>query len=56
MDTFGKREKQNPDWFAVGIAELEPAITAKREALLSYKKEPSEKILAALRKVRSDVQ
>ena len=53
MDTFGKRETQNPDWFAAGIAELEPAITAKREALLSYKKEPSEKTLAALRKARS---
>ena len=28
MDTFGKREKQNPDWFKAGIAELELAITA----------------------------
>ena len=56
MDTFGKREKQNPDWFEAGIAELEPATTAKREALLSYKKKPSEKTLAALKKARSDVQ
>ena len=56
MDTFGKREKQNPDWFEAEIAELEPAITAKRGALLSYKKEPSEKTLAAPRKARSDVQ
>ena len=56
MDTFGKRERQNPDWFEAGIAEFEPAITAKREAVLSYKKEPSEKTLAALRKARSDVQ
>ena len=55
-DIFGKRERQNPDWFEARIAELEPAITAKREALLSYKEEPSEKTLTALRKARSYVQ
>lgn len=26
MDTFGKREKQNPDWFEAGIVVTEPAI------------------------------
>lgn len=39
MDTFGKKEKKNPDWFKAGIATLEPAITAKRVALLNYKRE-----------------
>ena len=34
MDTFGKRERQNPDWFEEGIAELEPVITAKTAALI----------------------
>ena len=34
MDTFGNRERQNADWFEAGIAELEPAIAAKRAALL----------------------
>lgn len=33
MDTFGKREKQNPDWFEEGIAELEPAIAAKANSI-----------------------
>ncbi|XP_076036093.1 uncharacterized protein LOC143022042 [Oratosquilla oratoria] len=56
MDTFGKRERQNPDWFKAEITKLEPAIAAKRKALLNYKREPSEKTLAALRKFRNDAQ
>ncbi|XP_076056371.1 uncharacterized protein LOC143034323 [Oratosquilla oratoria] len=56
MDTFGKRERQNPDWFEAGITKLEPAIADKRKALLNYKREPSEKTLAALRKARNDAQ
>ncbi len=56
MTTFGKRVKKNPDWFEAGIIELEPAITAKRTALLNYKYEPSDKALAALRKARNDTQ
>ena len=56
MDTFGKTERQNPDWFEEGIAELEPAITAERAVLVEYKRDPSEKSLAALRKTRNDAQ
>ena len=56
MDTFGKRERQNPDWFEEGIAELEPAITAKRAVLVEYKRDPSEKSLTAFRKARNDAQ
>ena len=58
MDTFGKKEKNNPDWFQAGIATLEPAITAKRVALLNYKRErePSARTLAAFRKARNDTQ
>ncbi len=56
MTTFSKRVKKNPDWFEAGIIELEPAITAKRTALLDYKRKPSEKALAALRKARNDAQ
>ena len=55
MDTFGKRERQNPDWFEEGIAELEPVITAKRAVLVEYKRDLSEKSLAAFRKARNDV-
>ncbi len=56
MTTFGKGVKKNPDWFEAGIIELEPAITAKRTALLNYKYEPSDKALAALRKARNGSQ
>ena len=40
MDAFGKRERQNPDWFEEGIAELQPVITARRAALVEYKRDP----------------
>nr|XP_054750072.1 craniofacial development protein 2-like [Lytechinus pictus] len=56
MEVFGKREKQNPDWFIAGITELEPVIEAKRAALAKYKSDPSVKTLTALRKARTDVK
>lgn len=56
IDTFGKKERRNPDWFDAGIALLEPAIAVKLKAMLDFKKEPSEKTLATLRKARSDAQ
>ena len=56
MDTFGKRERQNPYWFEEGIAELEPVITTKRAVLVEYKRDPSEKLLTALRKTRNNAQ
>ena len=43
MGRFSKKERQSRDWFEAGIAELEPAIEAKRTALLNYKREPWEK-------------
>lgn len=53
---WSKREKK-PDWFQAGIAVLEPAaLAAKRSALLNYKRDPSEKTLAALRAARNDAQ
>lgn len=56
MDASGKRGRQKPDWFTAGIANLEPAIAAKRAALLDYKREASDKTLAALRKATNDAQ
>ena len=54
MDNFGTSERWDLDWFEAGIADLEPAIEAKRMALINYKRKPSEKTLAALRKARND--
>ena len=56
MEIYGKREKQNPDWFVAGIAELEPVIEAKRAALAYYKSDPSVKTLTALRTARMDAK
>ena len=56
MDTFCKRERQNPDWFEEGIVELEPVITTKGAVLVEYKWDSSEKSLAALRKARNNAQ
>ena len=56
MNASGKRGRQNPDWFTAGIANLEPAIAAKRAALLDYKREASDKTLAALRRATNDAQ
>lgn len=56
MDTFGRREEKNPDWFEARITDLDSTISVKRTKLLEYKKDPSEKTLAALRGARSDAQ
>ncbi|XP_063585836.1 uncharacterized protein LOC134763209 [Penaeus indicus] len=56
LDTFGRRERKSTDWFEAGVAKLEPAIAAKRAALLAHKKDPSTKTLVALRAARSDTQ
>ena len=56
IDTFGKRKRQNPYWFEEGIAELEPAITSKRAALVENKRDPPEKSLTALRKAVNNAQ
>lgn len=56
MDTFGKKERKNPDWFEAGIAQMAPAIAAKRAAMLNYKREPSGKTLVAYREARNDAQ
>ena len=56
LDTFGRKERSQEDWFRAGAAEMEPAIAAKRDALLAYKNDPCTKTLAALRTTRKDVQ
>ena len=56
MDTFCMRERQNLDCFEEGIAALDPSITVKRTVLVEYKRDPSEKSLAALRKARNNSQ
>ena len=56
MDTFGRRERGNPDWFEASIAYMEPAIEVKKMALINYKREPSKKTFAAIRKPKDDAE
>ena len=49
-------ERKSEDWFEAGIKEMEPAITAKRTALLKHKKQPSKETLAAYRAARNNVK
>jgi len=54
--TYGKKERKNTDWFEASISEMEPVIDAKRSALISYKHDPSQWNLLALRAARSKAQ
>ena len=53
---FGKKERRNPDWYDESLPVMEPAISAKRDALKNYKREPSNNNLAALRTARKEAQ
>ena len=54
LSIFGRKEQRNPDWYDESLPVMEPAISAKRDALKNYKREPSNNNLAALRKARNE--
>ena len=56
LSIFGKKERRNPDWSDESLPVMEPAISAKRDALKNYKREPSNNNLAALRTSRKEAQ
>ena len=56
IEAYGKRERRNADWYAAGLADMEPATITKRRTLLEYKNNPSHQNLSALRRARSDSQ
>ena len=56
VQTYGKKERKNADWFEANIAEMEPVINAKRSAMIEYKREPSQRNLLALKAARSKAQ
>ena len=56
MNSFGKRERKSPDWFEASIEEIEPAINAKRAALMEHKRKQSQKTLDAYRAARNTVK
>lgn len=54
--TYGKKEHKSTDWFEANIMELEPVIEAKRDALINYKRNPSQQNMQALRTARNEAQ
>ena len=47
--TYGKKERKSTDWLEHYITEMEPVITDRRNALIDYKRDSSQKNLQALR-------
>ena len=56
IETYGKKEHKNTDWFEANITEMEPVIKAKRVALIKYKDNPSQSNLQTLRSTRNKAQ
>ena len=56
LSIFGKKERRNPDRYDESLPVMEPAISAKRDALKKYKREPSNNNLASLRKAGNEAQ
>ena len=56
LSIFGKKERRNRDWYDESLPVMEPAMSAKRDALKNYKREPSNNNLAALRTARNEAQ
>lgn len=54
--TFGKRMKQNPDWFEAGTNQMDSALVAKWKPVLNYNQKRSEVMLLTLRKAKNAVQ
>ena len=56
MLAFGKKARPSQDWFNMYIADMEPVIETKRQALLAYKETPNQRNYTALRVARSEAQ
>ena len=49
MTAYGKKERQNENWFEAHWEKMKPAVETKRTALLAYKVSPSQSTLDAWR-------
>lgn len=56
MAAYGKKTRNNSDWYETNIAKMEPVIEAKRTALTKYKNDPSSSNLQLLRNARTTVK
>ena len=56
VTAYGRKEHNNADWLEASWDEMEPVLEAKRQALMNYKKSPSQTSLEGLRAARHHVQ
>ena len=56
LSVLGKKKKKNTDWFDANLPEMTTSIEAKREALVTYKNDPTQENLSRLRTCRNNSQ
>ena len=56
MEAYGRRIRNNADWYEENLNVMEPLTAAKRSALIQYKKDPNRKHLVSLQEVRKKTQ
>ena len=56
LDTYGRKERNNPDWYNASLQEMTPVIEEKRKALLKDKSRPTRQSKEDLRAARANVQ
>ena len=52
MEAYGRRVRTNADWYEANFNVMEPLTSAKRSALIQYKKDPNRKNLVSLQETR----
>ena len=56
LDAFGKKTRENTDWFDAHWDEMKPVTEAKRKALMAYKEKPTPDTLHALKTAKMHAQ
>ena len=56
LNTFGKRKRKDPDWYAASLETMEPVVEKKRLASLRMKSRPTRSALDELRACRAETQ
>ena len=56
LNTFGKRKRKDPDWYAASLETMEPVVEKKRLASMRMKSRPTRNALDELRACRAETQ
>ena len=56
MEAYGRRIRNNADWYEANLNVMELLTAAKRSALIQYKKDPMRKHLVSLQEARRKSQ